>query len=217
MKIKLATWFLLAVIVISFLKICHGATTLENVIERSQGKVVKIGIVQEKGGGVCSGAFISSRGIVLTCAHCFTHGGIKKVFIKTEDGTAYPAALLKLDAARDLALVVPDSIGPFPYFKFGSEPVKGQQVLSFGSPLGLQHTITVGWVTNILKQTKVFILHSAFISPGNSGGPLVDMGGRLIGVNEAMLSYGFMQVAHGLYVAIDVVTVKEFLRDAGTR
>ena len=195
----------------------QGSTTLEKVIERSQDKVVKIGIITDKGRGVCSGAFISSRGIVLTCAHCFAHGGIKKVFIKTEDEQVYPAALLAYDGVRDLALVVPTSVGPFPYFTFGNEPVRGQQVISLGSPLGIQHTATVGWVTNILKQAQMYILHSAFINPGNSGGPLVDMSGRLIGVNEASFGYGFMQVAHGLYIAIDIITVKEFLRKENYR
>ena len=208
----------LAVILLLQLSILGRGADLEAVIRHTQGKVVKIGIVGKKSAGVCSGAFISSRGIVLTCAHCFEGKGIKKVFVKTEDGAVYPAALLAYDGVRDLALVVPDSIGPFPYLKFGPEPSKGQQVLSFGSPLGIQSTVTIGWVTNTIRKTRSWIiLHSAFISPGNSGGPLVDLKGRLVGVNEAMLSYGFMQVAHGLYVAIDVITVKEFLRNAEAR
>lgn len=214
MKIRLIVWALLTIISACFVKLTFGAD-LEKVIKETDPKVVKIGIVTSKSEGVCSGSFISSTGIVLTCAQCFAHGDIKKVFIKTSDGRAFPAAPLLIDGERDLALVVPDGTGPFPYFRFGPEPEKGQQVISFGSPLGIQGVSTIGWVDKVVKQAKI-ILHSAFISPGNSGGPLVDMKGRLIGVNEAMIGYG-TQIAQGMYVAIDIISVKEFLRTAEAR
>lgn len=193
------------------------ATSLEQVITISEPKVVKVGVVTDKGAGVCSGALISSTGIVLTCAHCFSHNGIKKVFIKTSEGQAYPAALLAIDPSRDLALIVPNVLGPFPYFKLGYEPVRGQQVVSFGSPLGIQHTATIGWVNNLIKQTYIYIYHSAFINPGSSGGPLVDLDGKLVGINQAIINYGNNQQAQGLYVAIDVITVKDFLSKVATR
>jgi len=215
MRIKLIVWTLLTIISACFVKLTFGAS-IESVIQHSDPKVVKIGIVTDKGGGVCSGAFISSTGIVLTCAHCFEHKGLKKIFIKTDNEKVFPAALLAIDMKRDLALIVPDGLGPFPYFQLGTEPDRGQQVLSFGSPLGIQHVVTIGWVDKIVKQACI-IIHSAFISPGNSGGPLVDLRGRLIGVNEAMLEYGFLQVAQGLYLAIDIVSIKEFLRTAEAR
>lgn len=215
MKIKLIVWTLLAVMIGCLTRMSYGAN-LEKLIRNTEPKVVKIGIVGEKGAGTCSGSFISSTGIVLTCAHCFSHDKIKKVFIKTSDEKVYKAALLDIDFTNDLALVLPDAIGPFEYFKLGKEPIRGQQVLAFGSPLGMQHTASVGWVSNIINQTKIWIMHSAFISPGNSGGPLVNLRGELVGVNEALITYGFLQVAQGLFVAIDVITVKEFLWGCAT-
>lgn len=203
MKIKLITWALLAIIFGCLAKLSFAAN-LEKLVKETEPKVVKIGIVTDKGHGVCSGSFISSTGIVLTCAHCFSEDGIRKVFIKTADEKVYPAALLAIDEGKDLALIVPDSTGPFPYFNFGKEPQRGQ------------HTITVGWVDNVIKQAQI-ILHSAFVNPGNSGGPLVDTSGKLVGVNEAMLRMDIFELAHGLYLAIDIIKVKQFLQEASHR
>lgn len=197
-----------------FLSGCASATSLERLVERTEPKVVKIGIVGKTGAGSCSGAFIDSKGTVLTCAHCFQHSDMTKIFIKTTEGSVYPGVIVKIDTDKDLALVYileKKANQRFDYFKFGYEVVKGQQVVSFGSPLGIQKTVSVGWVANVIHETKYFVFHSAFISPGSSGGPLVDMKGRLVGVNEAMLRYGFFNIAHGLYMAIDLVTIREFL------
>jgi len=189
------------------------ATSNEQLIDQTEPKVVKIGIITNKGTGGCSGAFINPDGTVLTCAHCFEHDKVQKVFIKNSKGEFWKAELKAIDFKRDLALIGPtEDIAKVQYFVFGKEVKRGMSVLSFGSPLGYQHTVTIGYVTNLITQTYLFVFHSAFISPGNSGGPLVNMKGELVGVNEAMLGYGFMQMAHGLYVAISVDTIKDFLK-----
>ena len=193
-------------------RLCLGEPSVEKVIARSEPKVVKIGIVMDKGGGVCSGAIISKSGIVLTCAHCFEHGTVKKVFIKTSDGRIMLAQPLMIDGKKDLALIAPlHYSGAFSYFHFGHKPVVGQQVISMGSPLGIAHTATVGWVSNLSRIAYVY--HSAFINPGNSGGPLLDLHGNIIGVNEATISYGFLGLhdAGGLYIAISLDTIHKFL------
>lgn len=190
------------------------AANLPHLIERSEPKVVKVGIVGDKGGGVCSGAFISEDGKVLTCAHCFERKDTRKVFIKLSNGHAYPASLLKLDVKHDLALISPIVIEEFPYFDLGTEPIKGQEVVAFGSPLGIQNTATVGWVVNVHPGGTPVIFHSAFINPGNSGGPLVDSHGRLIGINEAMLQINMFTLAQGLYIAIDLSTIHTFMEDS---
>lgn len=187
------------------------ASKIEKIVENTETKVVKIGIIDKDGRkGVCSGSFITSKGLVLTCAHCFEHGIVKKIFIKRSTGQYYPATLVDLNTAKDLALIEPNIPLTVPYFHLGKQPKIGQQVMSFGSPLGIQHTATVGWVVNILDKLHM-VVHSAFINPGNSGGPLVDMHGNLIGVNEAMLRLGFFELAHGLYMAINLQTIKEFV------
>ena len=191
---------------------CAKETPIEKVIRVSEPKVVKIGIVSHRGSGVCSGAIISKTGIILTCAHCFDHKGIEKVFIKTSDGKVMPAQLLMIDMKKDLALIAPMHYsGVFPYFRPGHKPVVGQQVISMGSPLGIAHTATVGWVSNLSEIAYVY--HSAFISPGNSGGPLLDLRGDIIGINEASIGYGFLGLSEavGLYIAISLDTIQKFL------
>jgi S1-C subfamily serine protease len=189
-------------------------SSIERVMEKSDAKVVKIGIVGEKSRGICSGAIIDDNGLVLTCAHCFAHPGIKKVFVKTEEGIAYRARLIGLDKNRDLAVILPETGGiVFPYFHLGDTPKKGQQVISFGSPETLQGTDSVGYVENfgVLEEKGLFIIHSAFINPGSSGGPLVNLKGELIGVNEAVLMANPFLPAQALYIAIDITTIHAFL------
>lgn len=188
------------------------ASQIERVIATTQDKVVKIGIITTTYKGTCSGAYISPDGLVLTCAHCFDDANIKKVFIKNAKGQVYKAELLKIDTKRDLALLAATEDVKVAFFLPGRSPQIGQQVISLGSPLGIQGTATVGYVTNLIDEKGHFIVHSAFVNPGNSGGPLIDLQGRLIGINEAMLNYGFFQQAHGLYIAISVPTIKEFLK-----
>lgn len=182
---------------------------LETLIKTTQPKVVKIGLVLKKGQSSCSGAIINRNGLVLTCAHCFEDKEIKKVFIKTEDEKFYRAYLVAIDRKTDLALIAPDTHTTFSFFKLGDVPIRGQQVLSFGSPLGIQHCVSIGWVSNLLGSK---VLHSAFISPGNSGGPLVNTRGELVGLNQAMLNYGLFQKAHGIYSAIGVEDINNFIR-----
>ena len=191
------------------------AASLIAVIAHTEDKVVKIGIVatvdDKTRSGVCSGALISSDGLVLTCAHCFGHGDIKKVFIKRHSGEVYAGTLLIKDVDSDLALVKIEGKG-FPYFQMGTETVKGQQVIAFGSPLGIQRTVSVGYVENLLDEGYLFIIHGAAVNPGNSGGPLVDLSGKLVGINQAMIMANPFVPANGLYVAISVDTIERFMR-----
>lgn len=205
--------------ILFFLAVCtvstySNASTIEDVIGQSKDKVVKVGVVFKKGGGTGSGAFIARYGLVLTCAHVVSDENLRKVFVKLEDGSVYRAEVVRLDKVRDLALLYPIGLHKdVPYFKFGRSVHIGQQVLSFGSPLGLQGTISVGWIENITWFKHTVIFHSAFINPGSSGGPLVNLKGELVGVNFGIAMLNFFQLANGLYEATDIETVKSFLED----
>src|SRR5260221_13527725 len=161
-----------------------------NMLDRVQKSVVKIGLVSERGEGTCSGAFIDEKGTVLTCAHCFRHS-TTKIFIKQSNGSVMSGTLVKLDAKRDLALVETDWTGTF-YLHLGPKPKLQQLVFAFGSPLGLQGTVTSGLVENFITMEHKIIIHGAFINPGNSGGPLVDKHGQLVGINEATFMQNFL-------------------------
>ncbi len=189
------------------------ATSIEKVVDSTQSKVVKIGIVTAKGAGSGSGVFIDHIGTVLTCAHVVRHvveDGGGKIFIKRYDGSFTQGVIVKIDTKRDLALVKTD-FGYTPRVYLGSPVKRGQQVLAFGSPFGTQRSISVGYVMNLVDNQIKYIFHSAFLLPGSSGGPLVDLRGRLVGVNEAMLMFNMFSPAPGYLVAIDISEIKAFL------
>lgn len=185
-----------------------------NVINSTSGKVVILGMVSAKGEGVCSGVFIDDQGTVLTCAHCFSHP-YTKIFVKNEAGRSTPGAVMAIDNKRDLALVATEW-DHTPYVCLGRLPKLGDKVYSFGAPLGIQHTVSQGHVENILDKARHIIIHSAFISPGNSGGPLIDESGRLVGINEAVLMQDVFQAAQGLFIAISIEEIRRFLEQHGT-
>lgn len=227
-----------SLLLVGFLAVTSCAKSPEQIYEKNKDKVVKIGMVDDKGGhGSCSGAFIDKYGTVLTCAHCFSHQGIVKIFVKTEDETVYNAIVIKKDKEKDLALVsvigvdgnfpwdyagisFGSGIAPsnFPFFNFFRKPLKrGQQVLLFGSPLGIQHSMAVGYVENFKEEIggmeHHIVINSAAINPGNSGGPLVDLHGNLIGIGEGSIMANPFVPADGLGFAIDVTTIKSFLEE----
>lgn len=188
------------------------ATSMERCIKQTQPKVVKIGIVLDGGEtGSGSGGFIDNKGTVLTCAHVVNKSKITKIYVKLADGSFYPGVVVKIDVLHDLALIA-TMAQKTPYFSLGYTPRLGQQVIALGSPLGIQHSVGIGWVENILKKKLTYVIHSAFILPGSSGGPLIDLKGRLIGVNEAVIMLNPFVPAAGFCVAIDVEEVRNFLR-----
>jgi len=197
-----------------------SATKIERVYESSKNKVVKLGMIfiqQDKQGNVhkfkgsCSGAFIDSNGTILTCAHCVSDKSMTKLFVKLENESVYTGIIKQIDLLHDLALVKINLPYYALHFNLGNPVERGQEVLALGCPLGLQHSVGVGWVENVVERGMWYIIHSATMAPGSSGGPLVDLHGRLVGVNEAILMMNFFIPASGYYVAIDVDTINDFL------
>lgn len=208
MKIKLAVWVFLTLSSFFAYKLASGATGEEKVIDRSQNKVVKIGIIAPDRGGICSGALISENGLILTCAHCLMHH-YTKLFAKLDDGTVYKAEPVILDTDKDLALI--KIIAHTPYFKIGKQVRLGEEVIAFGSPYNIRRTVSIGYAENILFGSTTRLLHSAPINPGNSGGPLVNMRGELVGINEGVIMANSSTSANGLYIAINEDEVQRFL------
>jgi len=99
------------------------------------------------------------------------------------------------DRETDIAVLKIDEAGPLPFLSFGdSERLReGQLVFAFGSPLGLDNSVTMGIVSAKARQVKpddpmVYIQTDAAINPGNSGGPLVDGDGKIVGINTFIIS-----------------------------
>jgi len=140
-----------------------------------------------------SGFCISATGEIVTNAHVASpYGTETRLLVETPDGRSLPARLLGLDRAVDLALLKVDT-GSIPPLEWGdsNDARIGDEVWAVGNPLDLGITLTRGTLSSLgrvrvgLNQIESFMHTDAFITHGNSGGPLVDVMGRVLGVNDA--------------------------------
>lgn len=155
--------------------------------------------------GVGSGFFISNDGSILTNHHVID--GADEIFVTLTDGREFKAEVVGSDARTDVALIKIDAedmvilpIGSAQNLK------KGQWVLAIGSPFGLESTVTAGIVSAIGRETGdylPFIQTDVAVNPGNSGGPLLDLSGEVVGINAQIVSRsgGFMGIS--LAIPID--------------
>jgi serine protease Do len=146
-----------------------------------------------------SGFIISADGYVVTNNHVVTadgRGQVEEITVTTPDGTEYPAELVGTDAASDLAVLKISRGESFPFVNFGNseEARVGDWVIAIGNPFGLGGTVTAGIVSAVVRSTGIggaydrYIQTDASINRGNSGGPLFDMEGNVIGINNAIFS-----------------------------
>jgi serine protease Do len=140
-----------------------------------------------------SGVIISKDGYIVTNNHVVN--GSKEIYVFTHNGKKYKAKLIGTDPKTDLAVIKIDATNLIPItFTDSSEVEVGDITLAIGNPFGLGETVTQGIVSG-LNRNKIgindyenFIQTDTAINPGNSGGALVDIKGRLIGINSAILS-----------------------------
>ena len=160
-----------------------------------------------------SGFIISDDGYVITNYHVIK--GADEVIVKLSDRRQFVAELIGSDPRSDIALLKLDATG-LPTVKLGSsESVKvGQWVLAIGSPFGFDASVTAGIVSakgrNLPSENYVpFIQTDVAINPGNSGSPLFDLDGHVVGINSQIYtrSGGFMGLSFAIpiEVAVDVV------------
>jgi serine protease Do len=153
-----------------------------------------------------SGVIVDHKGFILTNNHVIDQATKIQVAIDG-DPTKYSAKVVGTDQDTDLAVIKIEAARDLPVAKLGnSDGVQvGDWVLAFGSPFGLNSTVTAGIVsakdrTTVGKQFQRFVQTDAAINPGNSGGPLVNMAGEVIGINTAIYtgSRGFEGVGFAL-------------------
>lgn len=168
--------------------------------------------------GVGSGFIISADGYVLTNNHVVAKAN--GIFVTMTSGKEYKAKVIGTDARTDVALLKIDAtdLSPLPIGDSNTLK-KGQWVLAIGSPFGLDSTVTSGIVSAINRDTGdylPFIQTDVAVNPGNSGGPLIDLAGHVVGVNSQIISQsgGFMGIS--LAIPIDeVMRVVEQLKADG--
>ena len=140
--------------------------------------------------GYCTG-FLVGPGIVLTANHCFNLGRIdsitSKFYMKTSDGKKHKAnRVLGLDKKRDYLFLEVDSLKGYDYLKYSTNHEVGQKVFTIGNVGGEGIAIRDGIISGETEDKNhpeiKFIRYSAAASPGNSGGPLVNERGNIVGI-----------------------------------
>ncbi len=180
-----------------------------------------------------SGVVVDPEGYVVTNAHVVDGAERLEVFllaprpgppssIVRPRSRGVPARVIGLDRETDLAVLRLEGEKDLQALSFGdSESLReGQLVFAFGSPLGLENSVSMGVVSAVARQLRsddpmIYVQTDASINPGNSGGPLVDSGGHIVGLNTAILSQSGGSEGIGLAVPSNIVrTVYERLRVA---
>jgi len=173
---------------------------------------------QEVPRGVGSGFFISSDGYILTNHHVVN--GADDIYVTLTDRREFKAKVIGSDERTDVALIKIDATGTTA-LKAGdpTQLRKGEWVMAIGSPFGLDSTVTAGIVSATGRDTGdylPFIQTDVAVNPGNSGGPLLNMRGEVVGINSQIISRsgGFMGIS--LAIPIDeAMRVADQLRASG--
>jgi S1-C subfamily serine protease len=143
-----------------------------------------------------SGFVVSRDGEIVTNAHVANPDGMKAdLTVETEDGRSFPARLIGVDPASDLALlkIDTDSLPPLAWGDSSALRV-GQETWAIGNPLDIGISITRGTISSLagtrtgINQVEAFVHSDAHITHGNSGGPLVDVVGHVLGVSDIVFS-----------------------------
>lgn len=140
--------------------------------------------------GVGSGFIVDAKGYILTNQHVVKDAG--RITVRLQSGEEYVGVVVGTDDETDLAVIKVDAPHDLPTVKLGdSSAVQvGDWVLAIGSPFGLDQTVTAGIISKLQRETpyfssfQQFLQTDAAINRGNSGGPLVNLQGEVIGVNS---------------------------------
>ncbi len=172
------------------------------VVERAGPATVSLEIGGNRmGGGAGSGFIVTPDGYVMTNSHVVHHA--KKIRVRSAEGETAEARVIGDDPATDLAVVHVDPASlspsaPLAYLAIDGSlsPRVGQLAVAIGNPLGFESTVSTGVISALGrslrgKENRLIdgvIQHTAPLNPGNSGGPLLDGTGRVLGVNTAIIA-----------------------------
>ncbi|MEZ6048051.1 MAG: trypsin-like peptidase domain-containing protein [Planctomycetaceae bacterium] len=193
------------------------------VYERVNKSVVNITTRSQAGGlffrnmpaeGAGSGMVIDSLGHILTNFHVIEDAN--RVEVNLFDGSSYEASLIGADPVNDIAIIqieaAPEILHPVAFGE-SSQLKVGMKVYTIGNPFGLERTMTTGIISSLNRTLQVrenrtiksIIQIDAAVNPGNSGGPLLDTQGKLIGVNTAIASKNGQNAGVGFAIPVNLV------------
>lgn len=185
--------------------------TVISAVEKVSPAVVQITAYKsqhQKDAGGGSGFFISSEGFIVTNSHVVSEAAT--IEVRTSDGEVFQAELKGNDPSTDVAVIKVYGKN-FPAVRFGdSSKLKvGQLVIAIGNPYGFQYTVTAGVVSALGRSMRSYagrlidniIQTDAALNPGNSGGPLINSRGEVVGINTAIIAS-----AQGLCFAVGSCT-----------
>jgi putative serine protease PepD len=200
------------------------AASARRVYEATKGAVTHISAQTSEGEATGSGFVVSSDGLVVTNEHVVD--GATQVGVRIgERGELRAAQVLAADASVDLALLKVDGAQGLPTLDLGDSGAVGvgDPVFAIGKPYGLDHTLTTGVVSALHRDLQApdgstiadAIQTDAALNPGNSGGPLLDADGRVIGVNAQIHAGSDGEGGNvGIGFAIPAALVKQFVEQA---
>jgi S1-C subfamily serine protease len=195
------------------------STMIIGAVDKIKNAVVKIDIYKTTNGklrpaGSGSGFIFSSDGFVFTNSHVVD--GAEKIMVSLLNENEIEATLIGKDPDTDLAILKIYAQG-YSVAKLGDTSALqiGQFVIAIGNPYGYQHTVTTGVVSALGRTLQTqsgrmvdnVIQSDAALNPGNSGGPMINTDGEVVGVNTAVI-----QGAQGLSFSVDINTAKEIAR-----
>jgi serine protease Do len=176
-------------------------------------EMLRRAVVEVRSGESGSGTGIiwGGAGLVVTNAHCVPRGAVLEV---GGDGKWRGAQTLAYHPQHDLALLAAPSIsGPLLETRDPESLRAGELVFAYGHPLGIRDSLAMGILHGVTREARTnhvrWIIADVRLAPGNSGGPLVDAEGRLVGINS--------MVVNGLGVAVPAALVQRFVERALSR
>lgn len=163
-----------------------------------------------------SGVIVSPDGVIVTNTHVVKARGETEIRVALSDKREFDAKVIAQDDKTDIAVLrIENGDGKFPYLEFeDSDSLEvGDLVLAIGNPFGVGQTVTSGIVSALARsdvgssEAQIFIQTDAAINPGNSGGALVDMSGRVVGINTMIYSKTGGSVGIGFAIPSNLVRV----------
>lgn len=181
-----------------------GITDYADLAEKVMPSIVRINTDRSTG----SGFFANSDGDILTNFHVIEFAG--NITVITEDGRNFRARVKKFDSDKDIALLSVNMRYPAPFLRISSKlPRQGEAVMAVGNPRGLNGTVSNGIISAFRGNNNEWVQFTAPVSPGSSGGALINAAGEVVGMPTMLL-----EDSQNLNFAISSGVLLRFLNSA---